>query len=85
MPRIARSVIPDVPHHVTQRGNRRQDVLFDGEAMLKRLRLRTRTGRPAGDAALVERLEDLSGRFLAPRNGGRPRKADGRQKAGKHK
>jgi hypothetical protein len=42
--------------------------------MLKRLRLRTRTGRPAGDAAFVERLEDLSGRFLAPRKGGRPRK-----------
>jgi len=48
MPRIARIVIPDVPHHVTQRGNRRQDVFFDDEAMLKRLRLRTRTGRPAG-------------------------------------
>ena len=42
--------------------------------MLKRLRLRTRTGRPAGDAVFVERLEDLNGRFLAPRKGGRPRK-----------
>lgn len=28
MPRIARIVIPDVAHHVTQRGNRRQDVFF---------------------------------------------------------
>lgn len=28
MPRMARVVIPDVPHHVTQRGNRRQDVFF---------------------------------------------------------
>lgn len=28
MPRMARIVIPDVPHHVTQRGNRRQDVFF---------------------------------------------------------
>ena len=28
MPRRARIVIPDVPHHVTQRGNNRQDVFF---------------------------------------------------------
>jgi putative transposase len=29
MPRIARVVIPDVPYHVTQRGNYRQDVFED--------------------------------------------------------
>ena len=28
MPRIARAVIPEVPHHVTQRGNNRQDTFF---------------------------------------------------------
>ncbi len=28
MPRLARLVVPDLPHHVTQRGNRRQDVFF---------------------------------------------------------
>ena len=28
MPRLARLVIPDVAHHVTQRGNRRQPVFF---------------------------------------------------------
>ena len=28
MPRAARIVIPNVPHHVTQRGNNRQDVFF---------------------------------------------------------
>jgi putative transposase len=28
MPRIARLVIPDIPHHVTQRGNRRQPTFF---------------------------------------------------------
>lgn len=28
MPRVARIVIPDLPHHVTQRGNNRQDVFF---------------------------------------------------------
>jgi len=31
MARLARLVIPDVPHHVTQRGNRRQPVFFDEE------------------------------------------------------
>ena len=28
MARLARIVVPDVPHHVTQRGNRRQEVFF---------------------------------------------------------
>ena len=28
MPRIARPVFADVPHHITQRGNRREDVFF---------------------------------------------------------
>ncbi len=32
MPRTARVVVPDVPHHVTQRGNRGDDVFFcDGD------------------------------------------------------
>jgi putative transposase len=29
MARLARIVVPDVPHHVTQRGNRRQPVFFE--------------------------------------------------------
>lgn len=28
MPRVARVVVPELPHHVTQRGNNRQDVFF---------------------------------------------------------
>src|SRR5690242_5118150 len=28
MSRLARAVVPDVPHHVTQRGNRRQRTFF---------------------------------------------------------
>ena len=28
MPRLARSVFADIPHHITQRGNRREDVFF---------------------------------------------------------
>jgi putative transposase len=29
LPRIARLVVPDIPHHVTQRGNRREPVFFE--------------------------------------------------------
>src|SRR5437762_13869192 len=28
MPRLPRTVVPDLPHHVTQRGNRRERVFF---------------------------------------------------------
>jgi putative transposase len=31
MPRMARVVVPKYPHHVTQRGNRRQTVFFSAE------------------------------------------------------
>lgn len=31
MPRLARLVVPGVPHHVTQRGNRRQPVFFSDD------------------------------------------------------
>ncbi len=31
MPRLARNVFADVPHHVTQRGNRRADVFFSDD------------------------------------------------------
>ncbi len=31
MPRIARTVFANVPHHITQRGNRREDVFFSEE------------------------------------------------------
>ena len=31
MPRLARLVIPSIPHHVTQRGNRRQTVFFSND------------------------------------------------------
>lgn len=31
MPRLARVVIPGIPHHITQRGNRNQDVFFRGD------------------------------------------------------
>ena len=31
MPRLARTVCAQVPHHITQRGNRREDIFFTDE------------------------------------------------------
>ncbi len=31
MARLARTVVPGVPHHVTQRGNGRQQTFFGGD------------------------------------------------------
>jgi len=39
MPRMARVVVPGIPHHVTQRGNRRQRVFFRDEDHRVYLRL----------------------------------------------
>lgn len=41
MPRLARNVFPGIPHHITQRGNRREDIFFtddDRHAYLNWLR-----------------------------------------------
>ncbi len=39
MPRIARVVVPNIPHHVTQRGNYQQDVFLDDKDKFKYLSL----------------------------------------------
>jgi len=39
MARLARIVIPNYPHHIVQRGNRRQDVFFDKNDYQKYLEL----------------------------------------------
>jgi len=44
------------------------------DSVLRELRLRTRTGRPLGDADFTARLEQLSGRRLHAWSRGRPRK-----------
>ena len=37
MPRIVRVTVPSVPHHITQRGNRRQNTFFNNDSFLTRL------------------------------------------------
>ena len=45
MPRVARVVFPGVPHHVTQRGNNRQDVFFTDDDRREYLRLLSEQSR----------------------------------------
>jgi len=85
MPRQARIVALDCPHHVTQRGNRRAPIFFESgdqdvyRRLLARetrrfrtLRLAELTGRPAGGADFVADVERRLGRVITPRRRGRP-------------
>lgn len=48
MPRAARIVYPGVPHHITQRGNRRQPVFFSDDDKALYLRLLAKWAAKAG-------------------------------------
>ena len=48
MARLARVVIPDLPHHITQRGNRRGDVFFNDDDYRAYLDLIAGAARRAG-------------------------------------
>ena len=48
MPRQARPVVPGQLHHVTQRGNRRTDVFFDGDDRLRYRDLLQECSEPCG-------------------------------------
>jgi putative transposase len=48
MPRSARRVVPGIPHHVTQRGNRRQPVFFSDADRARYLQLLGRSCIEAG-------------------------------------
>lgn len=48
MPRAARIVVPGVPHHVTQRGNRRQPTFFGDEDYASWLKLAAEAFETAG-------------------------------------
>ena len=53
MPRPPRLVIPDLPHHITQRGNYRQQVFFRGEDRRLYLSLLTESSRHHGVSVLA--------------------------------
>src|SRR5215813_5634391 len=50
MARIARVVVPDLPHHVTQRGNRREPVFFEADDYRLNRQLVAAAARRAGTA-----------------------------------
>lgn len=50
MARLARVVVPDIPHHITQRGNRRQPVFFSDDDYNAYLDLLTLWSKQAGMA-----------------------------------
>jgi len=59
MPRTARIVVPDVPHHITQRGNNRQDVFFvddDRRVYLSILKEQSEKFRLSGKDSLAKAL-----------------------------
>lgn len=58
MARIARIVIPQVAHHVTQRGNRRLPIFFSDEDRRRYLDLLAEHGRAAGTRCLAWCLLD---------------------------
>jgi putative transposase len=50
MARVARVVVPGLPHHVTQRGNRREPVFFEADDYRLYRRRVAATARRAGTA-----------------------------------
>ena len=50
MARLARVVVPDLPHHITQRGNRRQPVFFEDSDYRRYLELIGEAARRSGTA-----------------------------------
>ena len=63
MTRLARMVVPGLPHHVTRRGNYEEDFTS--------LRKAEGIGRPLGTADFVTELERRLGRPIARRAPGR--------------
>ena len=58
MARLARVVIPGVPHHVTQRGNRRQPVFFSDDDRRAYLALIAEAAKSSGARCLAWCLMD---------------------------
>jgi putative transposase len=53
MPRFARLIVPEIPHHITQRGNRRQIVFFSDSDKSLYLKILTDTSSGSGMSFLA--------------------------------
>ncbi len=70
MARLARVVIPDIPHHVIQRGNRRQKVFFNDNDREKYLKLLSHYAVEAGLSFIAYCLMDNHVHLIViPKNG----------------
>ena len=80
MPRLVRIVVAGGPHHITQRGNNRQDVFVVEDDRVVYLefqttfRQNTQTGRPLGTDSFLSKPEHTLGRRVRALPVGRPRK-----------
>ena len=86
MSRLARMVLPGIPHHVMQCGNRRERTFFkDGDNTLypdlptyAALRHAGTIGRPVGSPEWLEGMESRTGPALLPgKRGPKPRSNQG--------
>ena len=76
MPRVARIVIPECPHHITQRGN---NYFHEDKEGIKRLRLHTKRGRQLASDKFLAKIEAGIGKRLRPMPVGRPKGKMGRR------
>ena len=85
MPRIARLVFPEIPHHITQRGNYQQNIFICDEDRVKYLYLVAEYvkkqkvdvlgyWRPAGNKQFIKELESKTDRILRVKLKGIPKK-----------
>jgi len=67
MARLARVIVPDCPHHVTQRGNRREPIFFeDGDQEVYRGLLAEQTRRRRVQLAWGQVIVSPEGFFFPP-------------------
>ncbi len=70
MARIARIVIPNHPHHIIHRGNRREKVFFSEDDKQAYLCLLTNQAKKSGiefslgDERFIKKIEGITGKIL---------------------
>ena len=74
MPRRARVVIPQVAHHIIQRGNYQQYVFEQDNIMIKEMRIKIQKELAVGELDFIMKLEKKFKVILRELKQGRPRK-----------
>ena len=74
VPRRARVVIPQVAHHIIQRGNYQQYVFEQDNIMIKEMRIKIQKELAVGELDFIMKLEKKFKVILRELKQGRPRK-----------